>query len=79
MSRDDFHTEDGIEIIPEGMYLCTYCYGFNKEEESIKLLMDYITDHNYEVAGDCITEILIEFPNVLTIMTGAPSSNFRCL
>jgi len=60
--EDDFQTEDGVEVIPEGMFLCTYCYGFNKEEESIKLLMDYITDHNYEVAGDCITEILIEFP-----------------
>jgi len=60
--EDDFESEDGMEIIPEGMYLCTYCYGFNKEEESLKLLMDYITDHNYEVKGDCISEILIEFP-----------------
>lgn len=60
--EDDFQSEDGIEVIPEGMYLCTYCYGFNKEEESLKLLMDYISDHNYEVKGDCISEILIEFP-----------------
>lgn len=60
--EDDFLSEDGIEVIPEGMYLCTYCYGFNKEEESLKLLMEYISDHNYEVKGDCISEILIEFP-----------------
>jgi DNA-binding transcriptional MerR regulator/effector-binding domain-containing protein len=60
--EDDFQSEDGIEVIPEGIFLCTYCYGFNKEEESIKLLMDYITDHDYEVIGDCISEILIEFP-----------------
>ncbi len=60
--EDDFLSEDGIEVIPEGMYLCTYCYGFNKEEESLKLLMDYISEHNYEVKGDCISEILIEFP-----------------
>jgi DNA-binding transcriptional MerR regulator len=60
--EDDFLSEDGIEIIPEGIFLCTYCYGFNKEEESIKLLMDYITDHDYMVVGDCISEILIEFP-----------------
>lgn len=60
--EDDFESQGGIEVIPEGMYLCTYCYGFNKEEESLKLLMDYIFDHNYEVKGDCISEILIEFP-----------------
>lgn len=60
--EDDFESEDGIEVIPEGMYLCTYCYGFNKEEESLKLLMDYISDHNYEVKGDCISEVLVEFP-----------------
>ncbi|QOX62292.1 MerR family transcriptional regulator [Anoxybacterium hadale] len=60
--EDDFEAVDGIEVIPEGMYLCTYCYGFNKEEESLRLLMDYIFEHNYEVKGDCISEVLIEFP-----------------
>ena len=60
--EDDFESDGGIEVIPEGMYLCTYCYGFNKEEESLKLLMDYITEHNYEVKGDCISEVLVEFP-----------------
>jgi len=39
-----------------------YCYGFNKEEESLKELMKYILINNYEVIGDCISEILIEFP-----------------
>ncbi len=60
--EDDFQSDDGIEVIPEGMFLCTYCYGFNKEEESLKMLMDYISEHNFEVRGDCISEILIEFP-----------------
>lgn len=60
--EDDFESEDGIETIPEGMYLCTYCYGFNKEEESLRLLMEYIYEYNYEVKGDCISEVLIEFP-----------------
>lgn len=60
--EDDFKSEDGIEVIPEGMYLCMYCYGFNKEEESLRELMDYIYANNYEVINDCISEVLIEFP-----------------
>lgn len=60
--EDDFEAMDGIEIIPEGMYLCIYCDGFDKEEESIKKLMEFIFTQDYEVIGDCISEILIEFP-----------------
>jgi DNA-binding transcriptional MerR regulator/effector-binding domain-containing protein len=60
--EDDFESEDGIEIIPEGMFLCMYCYGFNKEEESLLEMIDYISSHDYEVTGDCISEVLIEFP-----------------
>ncbi len=60
--EEDFESEDGIEVIPEGVFLCVYCYGFNKEEESLLRLMDYIASHDYEVAGDCISEVLIEFP-----------------
>ena len=60
--EDNFESTDGIEIIPEGMYLCIYCDGFENEEESIKKLMNFITEHDYHVTGDCISEILIEFP-----------------
>lgn len=61
--EDDFESMDGIEIIPEGMYLCVYCDGFEKEEESIKMLMDFISTHDYQATGDYISEILIEFPS----------------
>jgi len=60
--EDDFNSDDGIEVIPEGMYLCMYCFGFNKEEEALKELMTYIFDNNYEIISDCISEVLIEFP-----------------
>ncbi|MDD2483783.1 MAG: MerR family transcriptional regulator [Eubacteriales bacterium] len=60
--EDNFESIDGIEVIPEGMYLCLYCDGFDKEEGSIKKLMDFISEHDYQVIGDCISEILIEFP-----------------
>lgn len=61
--EDDFEAEEGIETIPEGMYICMYCDGYQKEEESLLKLMDYISTHGYEVVGDCISEVLIEFPS----------------
>ena len=61
--EEDFESEDGIEVIPEGMYICIYFNGFDKEEDSLKKLMDFIFTHNYEVCGDCISEVLIEFPS----------------
>lgn len=60
--EENFEAMDGIEIIPEGMYICVYCDGFDKEEESVKKLMDFILTHDYQVIGDCVSEILIEFP-----------------
>ena len=59
---DEFKTSDSVEIIPEGMYVCLYCDGFNREEEGLKKLMDYIFTHKYKVVGDCISEILVELP-----------------
>jgi len=53
---------DEIETIPEAMFLCLYCEGYAKEEESLIKLMDYIAENDYEVTGDCISEILVEFP-----------------
>jgi len=60
--EDDFESSDGIEVIPEGMYVCIYCDGFDREEASLKKLMDYIFENNYKVTGDCISEILVELP-----------------
>jgi len=59
---DEFESSDGVEVIPEGMYVCLYCDGFNREEEGLRKLMDYIFSHNYQVVGDCISEILVELP-----------------
>ncbi len=59
---DEFESVDGVEIIPEGMYVCLYCDGFNREEEGLKKLMEYIFSHNYKIAGDCYSEILVELP-----------------
>ena len=62
---DSFESNDDIEIIPEAMFLCVYCDGFSKEEEYLKKLMDYIAVQGYEVIGDCISEILMEFPTFI--------------
>ena len=59
---DNFENCDETEIIPEAMFLCIYCDGYPKEEESLVKLMDYILANDYDVTGDCISEILVEFP-----------------
>ena len=60
---DDTHKNDeNVETIPEGMYMCLYCNGFNNEEESLKKLMKHIKNQGYDTEGDCLSEVLIEFP-----------------
>ena len=59
---DNIEDRAGIEIIPEAMFLCIYCDGYPKEEENLMKLMDYIVANGYEVIGDCISEIIVEFP-----------------
>ena len=59
---EEFQSSEDVEIIPEGMYVCLYCDGFNREEEGLKKLMEYIFTHDYIVVGDCFSEILVELP-----------------
>ena len=59
---DTFADREDIVTIPEGMYVCMYCDGFDHEEDAIRNLMNYVEENGYKVAGDCITEVLIEFP-----------------
>jgi effector-binding domain-containing protein len=58
----NFENCNEIEMIPEAFFLCTYCNGFPKEEEALQRLMNYVAVNGYEVTGDCISEILVEFP-----------------
>lgn len=60
--EDDAELSRDVELLPEGMYVCLYCDGYNREEEGLRKLMDYIFDHGYIVAGDCVSEILVELP-----------------
>lgn len=59
---DSFRNERFIEAVPEGMYMCLYCNGFNNEEESLKKLRRHMEEQGYEATGDCLSEVLIEFP-----------------
>jgi len=61
---EEFESTEGIEEIPEGVYLCMYCDSFQKEEESIQKLFTYIKENDYEMVGDLFSEVLIEFPTV---------------
>jgi DNA-binding transcriptional MerR regulator len=60
--EDEVNLSPDVELIPEGMYVCLYCDGYNREEEGLRKLMDYIFTHDYTVVGDCISEILVELP-----------------
>ena len=51
-----------LEIIPGGVYLCVYCEGYENEQASLQSLMQHISEHGYEVTGDCISEVIVELP-----------------
>ena len=45
-----------------GMYVCLYCDGFNREEQGLVKLMDYIFDHGYKVVEIVSVRFLLNFP-----------------
>lgn len=61
---ESFADDDEVISIPGGKYICTYCNGFGNEEIELEILMDYVEKSDYKVAGDCISEVMIEFPTL---------------
>ncbi len=59
---NDFGDQDGIEIIPEGKYVCTYFHSFWKEKENAQKLFRYIDENGYEIIGDYVCEVVVELP-----------------
>lgn len=59
---ENYTHKHGIQYIPENYYLCIYCHRFEEEIECAKKLIQYIQDHNYEIIGDYICEVVIELP-----------------
>lgn len=54
--------KDCLRQIPVNMYACIYCDDFDKEQEYILRLADYIRANNMDAAGDYICEVLTELP-----------------
>lgn len=61
---ESYADRDDVVEIPEGLYMYEYCNGFGKEEKTIEELMNFVERSEYKVAGDCISEVLIEFPTL---------------
>ena len=59
---DDFEDQEGIEIIPEGSYVCTYFHSFWREKESAEALFRYIDEKEYQIIGDYVCEVVVELP-----------------
>ena len=59
---NDFGDQEGIEIIPEGKYVCTYFHSFWKEKENAQKLFRYIDENGYEIIGNYVCEVVVELP-----------------
>jgi effector-binding domain-containing protein len=44
------------------MYVCICAEDFSKEQEFAERLLAYIKENNYIIMGDCICEVVAEFP-----------------
>lgn len=55
-------TSSYLQVLPTSMYACMYCDDFDKEKDYILKLYDYIQEHNWEISGDYICEVLTELP-----------------
>lgn len=59
---EDFNASDKTSIIEENTFLCIYCDSFYKEIEYANKLLDYAKQHNYNIVGDYICEVVAELP-----------------
>ena len=59
---NDFKEQEGIEVIPDGNYVCIYFHSFWKEKENAQKLFRYIDENGYEIVGDYVCEAVVELP-----------------
>ncbi len=59
------HTDktNGYVAIPSTICYCTCCIGYDNEQESCQRLLTKIQHQGYQIAGDCLIERIIDFPN----------------
>ena len=49
------------ETIENGMYACIYLDDFDLERDYARQLLDYCAEHNYQINGNYLCEVLTEF------------------
>lgn len=59
LSYDENNIESTITI-PSGKYVCMYKYGMPYDTEYLHMLLRWIHDNNYRVAGDIVDECLLD-------------------
>ena len=51
-----------LEQIPAASYICLCSDEFSNERQNIAALLSYIKAHKYEITGDYICEVILDFP-----------------
>lgn len=59
---DEDSAGEGCELLPAASYVCLCSNEFTREAENVRRLMDYVREHNCEIAGDYLCEVIIDFP-----------------
>jgi DNA-binding transcriptional MerR regulator/effector-binding domain-containing protein len=58
---DHFPRMERTRVIEDNMYACIYCDSFENEKRYAEQLLQYCRDNRYEICGDYLCEVLIEF------------------
>ena len=59
---DDDTRNAGTECVPAAAYACLCSDEFSREEANVRRLVDYVTRQGWEIAGDYICEVIVDFP-----------------
>lgn len=61
VQSQSYKSRNDVDIVDSGMYACIYANDYDSELPSIKKLLYFCKENNYEICGDYICEVLTEF------------------
>lgn len=59
---DEGDSSQAMETLPAASYLCLCSDEFSMEAANVRRLLDYVQTRGYEIAGDYICEVVVDFP-----------------
>lgn len=62
LTVDDDAQFEGLEDVPANAYLCLCSGQFSEEENNINKLLAEVKEKRYEIVGDYLCEVIIDFP-----------------